>query len=72
MAVKIGRFLFILGLILTLIGLVAGFGLMFQDIDEWAKLFLMLVPVGFVIGFAGFTATLMSTPEKREKFNDSL
>ncbi|PWQ99063.1 hypothetical protein [Leucothrix pacifica] len=72
MAVKIGRFLFILGLILTLIGLVAGFGLMFQDIDEWAKLFLMLVPVGFVIGFAGFTATLMSTPDKREKFNDSL
>jgi len=72
MAVKIGRFLFILGLILTLIGLVVGFGFMFQDIDEWAKLFLMLVPVGFVIGFAGFTATLMSTPEKREKFNDSL
>ena len=72
MAVKIGRFLFIFGLILTLVGLVAGFGFMFQDIDEWAKLFLMLVPVGFVIGFAGFTATLMSTPEKREKFNDSL
>ena len=72
MAVKIGRYLFVLGLILTVVGLVAGFGFMFQSIDEWAKIFLMLVPVGFVVGFAGFTATLMGTPEKREKFNDSL
>ena len=72
MALKIGKYLFIFGLIVTIVGLVAGFGLMFQDIDEWAKLFLMIVPIGFMIGFAGFTATLMSSPEKREKFNDSL
>ena len=72
MAVKIGRYLLIIGLILTLVGLIAGFGFMFQGIDEWAKLFLMMVPVGFVVGFTGFTATLMGSPEKREKFNDSL
>ena len=66
--------MFIFGLMLTFIGLVAGFGLMFKGIDEWAKFFLMIVPVGFMVGFAGLTATLMTSPEeeKKRRFNDSL
>jgi hypothetical protein len=73
MAAKVGRYLFVLGLIVTVVGLIAGFTLMFQDYDEWAKMFLMIIPIGFVIGFAGLTATLITSPEsKREKFNDSL
>ncbi|PID45218.1 MAG: hypothetical protein CSB47_09550 [Proteobacteria bacterium] len=72
MALKIGRYLVILGFILTVVGLIAGFGLMFKGVDDWAKFFLMIVPIGFMVGFAGFTATLMSSPEKRRKFDDSL
>ena len=72
MALKIGKYLFVFGLVITIIGLVAGFWLMYRDIDEWAKFFLMIVPVGFMIGFAGLTASLMSSPEERKKFNDSL
>ena len=73
MAAKVGRFLFVLGLIITVVGLVAGFTLMFKDYDELAKVFLMIIPIGFIVGFAGLTATLITSPEsKREKFNDSL
>ncbi|PWQ98975.1 hypothetical protein [Leucothrix arctica] len=73
MAAKVGRFLFILGLIITVIGLIAGFTLMFKDYDELAKVFLMIIPIGFIIGFAGLTATLITSPDsKRERFNDSL
>ena len=73
MAAKVGRFLFVLGLIITVVGLIAGFTLMFKDYDELAKVFLMIIPIGFIIGFAGLTATLITSPEsKREKFNDSL
>ena len=73
MAAKVGRYLFIVGLLIAVVGLIAGFTLMFQSYDELAKLFLMIIPIGFIIGFAGLTATLITSPEsKREKFNDSL
>jgi len=70
MALKIGRYLLIAGLVITLIGLMAGFGLMFFGDSEWAKFFLMVVPIGFMVGFAGLTTTLMNSPDSRDRFDD--
>ncbi|RVU83915.1 hypothetical protein EOL70_13965 [Leucothrix sargassi] len=73
MAAKVGRIVFVIGLIITIIGLIAGFTLMFKGYDDLAKVFLMIIPMGFIIGFAGLTATLITSPEsKREKFDDDL
>jgi ABC-type Na+ efflux pump permease subunit len=55
------------GLLITVVGLALGFGLMFQgDNDELAKLFLMSIPFGFVILFAGFTTVIMFSPRESE------
>ena len=73
MAAKVGRVVLIIGLLITVIGLIAGFTLMFKGYDDLAKVFLMIIPIGFIVGFAGLTATLITSPEsKREKFDDSL
>ena len=71
MALKIGRYLLIVGFVITLIGLVVGFGLMFFGSSEWAKFFLMIVPIGFMVGFAGLTTSLMNSPDSRDRFDDS-
>ena len=68
--ILLGRISFVLGLVLTIIGLVAGFGLLFADIDNWAKFFLMLVPLGFVIGFAGLATHILFEPREHENGQD--
>lgn len=60
---KFGVILLIVGGLLTAVGLVAGFGFMFAGIDDSAKLFLAMVPIGFVLGFAGIVTTLMFPPD---------
>jgi hypothetical protein len=48
----------------VVLGLLVGFGAMFSGRDEIAKLMLGLVPVGFVVGFAGVVTTLLYPPPK--------
>jgi ABC-type Na+ efflux pump permease subunit len=62
-----GKIIAIIGLLVTIIGLVFGFGLMFQgNNDDLAKFFLMLVPVGFVVLFTGFSTVIMFSPRESE------
>jgi hypothetical protein len=62
---QLGRIIFIIGLIITVVGLFGGFWLMFQGSnDALAKLLLMAVPTGFMIMFAGLsTSVLFSSRE---------
>lgn len=58
---KAGKFGVWLGIILTALGLLLGFGLMFAGYDQdLAMLFLSLVPFGFLFLFSGLVATLLS------------
>jgi hypothetical protein len=57
---KFGRFLLLFGVLLTAVGLVGGFALMFGGNDESAKLLLGAVPVGFLAVFTGLVMTLLS------------
>jgi ABC-type Na+ efflux pump permease subunit len=62
-----GKIVAYVGLLITVVGLILGFGLMFQgDNDELAKLFLMSIPLGFVMLFAGFTTVIMFSPRETE------
>ena len=51
------------GIFLTVVGLFAGFPLMFLDYDDLAVQFLTAVPFGFVITFSGIVATLLGRPD---------
>jgi hypothetical protein len=65
---KVGVIALIIGALLTIIGLAAGFGFMFAGYDEQAKIFLALVPLGFVVGFVGIVTTLLyPTTEVRNR-----
>jgi hypothetical protein len=67
MIVLAGKIVAIIGLLITIVGLLFGFGLMFQGgNDEFAKFFLMSVPVGFVTLFAGFSTVIMFSPREDE------
>ncbi len=58
----LGRVLLYLGLIITAVSLVLGFGFMFNDQDQLAKFFLMAIPFGFVILFTGVSTIVMFSP----------
>ncbi|EIJ33283.1 hypothetical protein [Thiothrix nivea] len=59
---RIGRYSFIAGLVITVVGLIFGFGFMFADSDELAKMFLMAVPLGFLLLFAGLSTIVLFSP----------
>ena len=64
----LGRILLVVGLIITVVSLVLGFGFMFNDQDKLAQFFLMAIPFGFVILFTGVSTVVMfpSDEKKRE------
>jgi hypothetical protein len=64
---RIGRYSFIAGLVITVVGLVFGFGFMFADKDELAKMFLMAVPLGFLILFAGLSTIVLFSPRDSDQ-----
>ncbi|MEN9503078.1 MAG: hypothetical protein RI964_2363 [Pseudomonadota bacterium] len=64
---RIGRYSFIVGLVLTIIGLIFGFGFMFAGNDELAKTFLMVVPLGFLILFAGLSTIILFSPRDSDQ-----
>ncbi len=66
---RIGQILFIIGLILSVIGFIVGFTLMFQGNDKWAMRFLMAVPTGFVFLFTGLATSVMFSPRDDSDLN---
>jgi hypothetical protein len=59
---KFGMISLYLGLVLTAIGLIGGFGMMWAGNDAWAKPLIAMVPVGFLLMFTGIVTTLLHSP----------
>ncbi len=61
---RIGRMTSWLGVIVALVGIIAGFTLIKMGHDQHAKFFLTTVPIGFVLLLTGVvTAFLADDPE---------
>jgi ABC-type dipeptide/oligopeptide/nickel transport system permease subunit len=64
----LGRVTLIMGLLITFISLVLGFGLMFHGgYDDWAEFFFMAVPLGFLVTFAGLSTIVLFSTESDRK-----
>ncbi|PID48743.1 MAG: hypothetical protein CR991_10085 [Proteobacteria bacterium] len=63
----LGRIVFVIGLIVTIIGVVGGFGFMYADVHNWAKFCFMLSPVGFLLLFVGLSTTVLVEPRDSDK-----
>jgi len=48
-----------IGAVIITVGLVAGFYFMFQENDDQAKVFLSLIPVGFLVLFVGVVTNML-------------
>ena len=64
---QVGRVTIYIGILLTAIGLIIGFTAMFMDHDDFAKMFLGLVPIGFVLLLAGTVTSQLSSPRNKLK-----
>jgi len=67
---RLGQIIFIIGLIMSIIGLIFGFWNMFQDNDVWAKRFLFAVPTGFMLLFTGLATAVMFSPHDDSSLNE--
>ena len=67
---RIGKSIFIIGLVLTVAGLILGFGFLILDNDKWALRFLMAVPTGFVFLFTGLATSVMFSPRNDSDLNE--
>ncbi|HIP68514.1 MAG TPA: hypothetical protein EYH06_07970 [Chromatiales bacterium] len=65
---RIGRITTWLGIILTTVGLIAGFGLIWLGHHQTAKSFLMMTPIGFLLLLTGVVTAFLSddTDKPRE------
>lgn len=63
---KFGRWLLVIGAVLTAVGLIVGFGLLFTGHKESALSGLSLAPIGFILGFAGLVIVVMMEPRDKE------
>jgi len=74
---RIGQIVFIIGLILSVVGVIFGLWFMFQGNDKWAIRFLVAVPTGFMFLFTGLATSVMFSPRddsesnKRRSLQDS-
>ncbi len=64
---RLGQYTLNIGLVLTIVGLIFGFGFMFSGQEDWAKFFLMVVPFGFLILFAGLSTIVLFSPREKDK-----
>jgi len=60
-----GRIAIYIGIGLIAVGLIVGFTLMFMGNDDQAKLFIGLVPIGFVSLLAGTVTVLLQPPQDK-------
>ncbi len=63
----LGRIILYIGLVITVVSLVLGFGFMFNDQDKLAKFFLMAIPFGFVILFVGVSTVVLFAPRESQE-----
>ncbi|MGV6810505.1 MAG: hypothetical protein ACWA5U_11595 [bacterium] len=71
MTVMIGRIMLVIGLVITLLGVIGGFGFLWlSDQQNLAKLFFMSVPVGFLFLFVGLSTVVLFEPNRRVKNRD--
>ena len=61
----------IVGGMVTIVSLVAGFAAMFTGAQDAAKIFLTLIPVGFLMLFAGLVTVVLSGPAKGHMPDDT-
>ena len=64
---QVGRVTIYIGIALTVIGMIVGFTAMFMDSDNLAKIFIGLVPIGFVLLLTGTVMTQLSAPNQSNK-----
>ena len=50
----------VVGIVVTALGLVAGFSAMFMGQEDFAKYFITVIPIGFLFVFAALTGWIMS------------
>ena len=62
---RLGGWMVGIGAIITALALSSGFVALFRDLDSLAKVLLGLVPVGFVLLFAGLVTVLMVPRDDR-------
>ena len=68
---KVGQILFFIGLVMAIVGLIFGFGLVFQGgNDIWATRLLVSVAIGFMIMFTGLATSVMFSPNDDNKLNE--
>ena len=58
-----GKIAIYIGIAMTTLGLVIGFGAMLMDADNQAINWLGIIPLGFVVLLAGTVATQLSKPD---------
>ena len=64
----VGRVIFYIGLMVSVVGLIGGFSLMFQGSgDPIAKTLLMSVPIGFIVMFLGMSTAVMFAPPREDE-----
>ena len=63
----LGRIVFFVGLLITVITLIAGFVLLYKDIQNWAQACFMAVPLGFMLMFAGLSTNIFLEPRSTDK-----
>ncbi len=64
---QVGRVTIYIGIALIVIGMIVGFTAMFMDSDNLAKIFIGLVPIGFVLLLTGTVMTQLSAPNQSNK-----
>ncbi len=61
---RLGRFTLVLAGVLVAVGLLGGFGAMLAGASDYIVPLIGLVPLGFVLGFAGLAAVVLSEPRR--------
>ncbi|MFZ1386236.1 MAG: hypothetical protein WBP46_01060 [Thiolinea sp.] len=67
MLLLLGRIVFFVGLLITIVTVIAGFVLLYKDIQNWAQACFMAVPLGFVLMFAGLSTNIFLEPRSTDK-----
>ena len=57
---RLFKWTLIVGIVVTLLGLISGFTTMFMGHEDFAKYFISVIPIGFLFVFAALTGWIMS------------
>ena len=63
---RLGTYALILGALLTVLGLLLGFGFLLSGNEALAKRFLPVIPIGFLSAFVGVVMTLLGEPDRHD------